>query len=140
MGKYDERKERIRRSLILSRYPRPSEAVFTDENDHNPTVLKECPTCRGSGLVCNESEGMASTDVCPECDRTGVIAETRPYFTNDSSEVEASPGPDGWLKCPACGYRFSPNDRRVWTGRRHKRCGQKIRVVKLDEPEDDEDA
>jgi hypothetical protein len=136
MGRGDHRKERIRRSLILSRYPRRSDAVFTDENDHNPSVLQTCPTCRGSGRFCVESERVASTDACADCEGTGIIAATEPYFSNESPEIDVMPGLDGWLECPTCGFRFSPNDRNAWTGRRHERCGQKLRVVSARENED----
>ena len=45
----EARKAEIRRRLTLARYPRRSKARFTDENDHNPLVLQDCPQCHGSG-------------------------------------------------------------------------------------------
>lgn len=37
--------------------------------------------------------------------------------------------PDGWLVCPFCRKRFSPNDPGRWGGGRHLSCGQRITIA-----------
>ena len=127
------RKAEIRRRLTLARYPRRSAARFTDENDHNPAVMQDCPCCRGWGTVC---EYFSTEDIsgysrveCPDCGGSGVTGEIEPYFTNETPEAEATADAEGWLTCPGCRWRFTVRDRNAWTGRRHLRCGQKIGVV-----------
>src|SRR5215510_11245510 len=41
---------------------------------------------------------------------------------------------EGWVRCPRCDIRFTARDRRAWTGRRHRRCGQRLRLEVWDEP------
>lgn len=38
----------------------------------------------------------------------------------------AEPDASGWVTCPGCAFRFSSSDSVAWTGRRHRRCGQRI--------------
>jgi hypothetical protein len=38
----------------------------------------------------------------------------------------------GQIKCPGCGTRFKMSDRRVWTGYRHKSCGQKLLITNVE--------
>ena len=122
----------IRRRLTLMRYPRRSEARFTDGNDHNPLVLQDCPACHGSGA---QSEYWAEGGVqgharvvCSACGGSGATGEVEPYFPTDAPEASAPEDGEGWLTCPGCGWRFTVRDRNAWTGRRHLRCGQKIRA------------
>ena len=133
----DERKAAIRRRLVLAKYPRRSQAQFTDENGHNPTVLQACPRCHGRGLVCEDSSGgtrrVLTRDKCAECGGSGVTGEVEPYFTNDNPEAEAVVKGEG-ITCPNCGWRFRISDRHAWTGRRHLRCGQRIRLVQDTQP------
>jgi hypothetical protein len=37
--------------------------------------------------------------------------------------------PDGWLGCPFCKKRFSPNDAKRWGDGRHLSCGQRITIA-----------
>jgi hypothetical protein len=128
----EARKADIRRRLTLMRYPRRSKARFTDENDHNPLVLQDCPACDGWGAVSEyRTEGDAAVHtrvVCRACGGTGVTGQVEPYFAEDAAEAVARADADGWLTCPGCRWRFTVRDRNAWTGRRHLRCGQKIRV------------
>ena len=38
----------------------------------------------------------------------------------------------GQIKCPGCGVRFKMADRQVWTGYRHKSCGQRLVITNVD--------
>lgn len=117
------------RRLNLRRFPRRSEARFSGENDHNPPVLEDCPKCRGVGLFCVERHGEASTGPCDECGGLGTTGEVVPYYRDEVPEVEAAVDSLGWVTCPSCGWRFAVKDSAVWTGLRHKRCGQKIKLI-----------
>ena len=121
-------KDDIRRRLTLSRYPRRRDATFSDENGHNPAVLQDCARCHGRGKHCEDVDGAAVLDTCRACDGAGITGETEPYFANDEPELVVALGADGWITCPACDYRFAPTDRNAWTGRRHIRCGQQLRI------------
>lgn len=41
----------------------------------------------------------------------------------------AEPDASGWVTCPGCGWRFSTSDAAAWTGRRHRRCGQRVMLA-----------
>ena len=138
----EQNKADIRRRLTLSRYKRRSEVFwsaepatfFTDENDHNPTVLEDCPRCAGTGRVAGtetiDAELVSHTGaLCPRCEGAKTTGEVVPFFADDAPAVDVVVRPDGWLKCPRCGKHFSSGDQNVWTGRRHKRCGQKLNLL-----------
>jgi hypothetical protein len=135
----ETRKADIRRRLALSRYPRRAKAIFTDENDHNPLVLQDCRACRGSGKQCHHGSQddiqVYSLERCNECGGLGVTGQVEPFFSNNELEMSAYPDSEGWLTCPACQWRFTIHDRRAWTGRRHMRCGQKIKVIEERPPD-----
>ena len=122
-----------RRRTALRRYPRRSAATFSDDNDHNPVVLQDCPACSGSGKSCRHIvDGSGETyalEVCSACSGTGVTGDVEPYFPDVRPEVTARADDTGWITCPSCDWRFALRDRRAWTGRRHVQCGQKIRIV-----------
>jgi hypothetical protein len=42
--------------------------------------------------------------------------------------VEVAPLATGWLECPRCSRRFSPQSDRNWDGEKHLGCGQVIRI------------
>jgi nitrite reductase/ring-hydroxylating ferredoxin subunit len=123
------RKKEIKARLNLKKFPRKSQAVFLDENDHNPLVLENCPKCNGHGTYCIESPGMAIKEYCEECEGSGVTGNIVHYYQEELSEVEVLIDEGGWLICPRCEWKFTIRDGNVWTGKRHKRCGQKIKVV-----------
>ena len=129
----EARKAEIRRRLTLARYPRKSEAKFTDDNDHNPTVLLDCPNCYGSGKASDYAviDGVQHQALvaCDACGGLGVTGEIGPCFQHDSTPVEARADAKGWVTCPGCLWRFAMHDAKAWTGRRHLRCGQKIIVI-----------
>ena len=105
-------------------------AVFTDANDHNPIVDEDCPHCSGSGKYCKEEDGGYSLYLCPFCNGSGVTGGKIPYFSNEQPEMEAFVDGSGWITCPNCQTRFSTNDAHRWTGKRHMKCGQKIKLIK----------
>lgn len=132
----EDRKAAIRRRLVLAKHPRRHRAEFTDENDHNPMVLQACPQCHGSGhvgrAVVEGTRSIEMEETCPNCHGEGVTGEVEPYFANDKPEADAVVIGDG-ITCPNCGWRFRLKDSNAWTGRRHRRCGQKIKLVAAEE-------
>ena len=112
----------------------PPGVEFTDANDHNPLVTEECPKCLGMG----EDEQLVTVDTpygpresiewvtCSMCDGSGRGEHLVRLFDNDSPVVAVALGRDGWLTCPGCNWRFTIRDPNAWTGRRNKRCGQRI--------------
>ncbi len=133
----EARKDEIRRRLRISKYPRRAQAVFNDENDHNPLVLEECAHCHGTGHVDIYEQGedfeQYVLEECPVCSGAGITGEVVPYFDNVAPAMDVKARDDGWAKCPRCGWRFSLSDAAVWTGLRHKRCGQKLNVGPIGE-------
>ncbi len=100
----------------------PDGVEFNDANDHNPEVETDCSRCGGEG------HELLDPDVaCPRCKGTGRSA--RRFFTNESPIVDAQVSASGQCKCPCCGFQFQLTDKRRWTGLRHARCGQKIRIT-----------
>jgi DnaJ-class molecular chaperone len=134
----EQRKMEIRRRLRLAKYPRRSHAVFSEENDHNPIVLQDCATCHGTGKVCRhfktkEGGECIARDECPSCAGQGVTGELEPYFSNDQPERPADCRSEGRVQCPSCSRRFRITDPNAWTGKRHMRCGQKIKLNFVEE-------
>ena len=131
----EQRKAVLRRERHRKRYPRRQEATFTDENDHNPFVLQDCPYCQGTGLFCEEhhtlkGECIADLHECPYCDHTGITGEIERYFDNDTPPIEVIPYQKEWVACPICGKKFCLHDANVWTGYRHTTCGQRLVIIK----------
>lgn len=54
------------------------------------------------------------------------FAPTNPF----GPAVEVTPLDTGWLQCPRCERRFSPQSERNWDGDKHLTCGQVMRVRK----------
>ena len=129
-------KEELRRRVRLAKYPRRSAAaaVVHKAPEHNPLVLEDCVTCHGSGDGCVEEGGKAVLAECRDCSGTGVTDALVPYFTNDAPPCFVSPGGDSWVTCPCCRFRFSPRDKRVWSGLRHFRCGQRLLLEPAEAP------
>jgi hypothetical protein len=114
-------------------YPRRKDAKFTDANEHNPLVLQDCPECRGSGRRDLRSENergqsVRSLIVCPACGGSGTTEKVERYFPSDLLEKTAMTDEGGWLRCPGCGIVFTTRNSYSWTGYRHIRCGQRIRI------------
>lgn len=119
---FTQKQEKLRRRLQSSLYPWRDDAVFTDENDHNPLVLEACPACSKWGR-CGPPEP------CPECHGLKTTGRAVHYFPNPLPEEAAVVDEQGWITCPLCDRRFSTRYRGTWTGRRHLTCGQAIRLV-----------
>ena len=126
---HEQRKSEIRKRLTVAQNPRRADAQFTADNNHNPVVLQDCPTCYGTGKTCERRGTYVITRIeCPTCCGDGITGETETFFTNDAPPVSATPNEHGWVKCPNCGTSFMPTDRNAWTGQRHIKCGQKISI------------
>lgn len=130
----ETKKREIERRLLLARFPRANGAsdvplVFSDDDDHDPLVLEDCPACRGRGTRCDESDGMARLDTCDACDGAGTTFALVRHFANDAAPVEVTVDASGWVTCPGCHRRFSTRASSAWTGRRHMRCGQRITLA-----------
>src|SRR5262245_20321527 len=87
------RKAEPRLRLRAAHHPRRSSAPFTEENDHNPIVLQNCPACRGTGKVCRhlkmKDRECIRREACSSCAGTGITGELEHFFTNDSPEMTA---------------------------------------------------
>lgn len=124
----EQRKAVLQLRQRMRQYPRRSQAVFTDENDHNPIVLQDCPHCH-RGKKCRRIKNGYALERCKACKGLGLSGEIEPYYPEDTELVEATPSENGWVRCPGCSRRFLLTDGYAWTGLRHRRCGQKIRIV-----------
>ncbi len=123
------RKCDVLRAIDASQY-------FTDQNDHNPLVLAECPKCHGLGSWCEECEiegrRVLALVGCGVCNGSFTSGEVVRMWPDDREPMSATVQPNGWLRCPHCGKLFSTGSPASWTGRRHRTCGQKIVLVKTD--------
>jgi len=120
-------KAEIERRLLVAKYPRRAAADPRTAPDHNPLVLEDCPTCRGSGTKCEQDEpGTATLLECPDCHGDGTTYAVVPRFANANPPVAVRLEADGWLTCAHCGLRFAPTDKDRWTGLRHVSCGQRL--------------
>ena len=107
-------------------------SLFTDDNDHNPTVAMPCPQCNGRARFFTEyttedGQRVHADGVCAHCDGRGVIDRPTKLFSNDRPAETVRPNAHGFVTCPGCGRRFTYLDQNVWTGRRHI-CGQRITI------------
>lgn len=67
---------------------------------------------------------------CTEC---GEAAATWMRELFDSlPELAVVQDPNGWVRCPACGYKFSLKDRNVWKNSIHMLCGQRLSVLNVE--------
>jgi hypothetical protein len=144
MAKFFENGFPIRNSLIPF-----SPEFFSDENDHNPLVARECEHCFGTGRCSRGEWNDDGTEhilygwTCGDCDGKGFFGdEPVRFFMKGSSggkAVDNSPfnvvprkygNKYGTIKCPNCGRWFLPDDRQRFTGKRCGSCGQKITIGK----------
>ena len=129
----DQRKAEILQRLKEAKHPRRASAVFSVENDHNPFILQDCPKCHGIGKVCRHftTRGgrCVAREQCDSCGGKGITGEIERYFSNDNPEIVAECRSEGRVACPACGWRFRATDPHAWTGQRHMRCGQKLKLT-----------
>ena len=115
------------------------DVAFTADNDHNPLVLEDCPRCNGyrkyetyTNLDATGFARQIDLHRCEVCSGTGHSDVRVRYFDNDSPPMEVQVRPNGSLKCPCCGWSFTTGNRTVWTGWRHARCGQRLRLTGSD--------
>jgi hypothetical protein len=110
--------------------PPLSELAFTSGNDHNPSYTDECSRCNGFGKLFtfrfDQRRGADDDRPCPDCGTTGRVVKH--LFNNDTFPIQVTTGHDGWVTCPCCGWRFSTQDKRIWTGYRHRKCGQRLKL------------
>lgn len=76
--------------------------------------IQVCVTC-----VCSFGDALET-----ELFRRGEIERPSRF---DAPTVELEPG--GWIRCPECAELFSVHHSRSWTGIRHRRCRQLIRIA-----------
>ena len=124
-----KKKEEIRQRLLEARYPRRGAAVLSSEPDHNPLILEDCSSCRGTGHQCCETAAAYVLDACAACAGRGITGQVVRYFKNDSPEVRTADIANGWLTCPWCSRRFAIRDPAVWSGLRHITCGGRIEIT-----------
>ena len=127
-----------RPTLKMRHHSLRRDVAFTEANDHNPTVSEECPRCGGSGRTSIYEHGVGadgqavdthSRVECDACGGTGSTGARVRYFDNDAPVAAAAADANGWVTCPGCRWRFTVRDRSVWSGLRHVRCGQRIRLI-----------
>ena len=121
-------KDELRRRLIVAKHPRRRDADPSSAPDHNPLVLEDCPACSGSGTRCEMTAHESTLLECTACSGEGTTYAVVPLFSNNAEPLAARAEAAGWVTCPCCGWRFSLADRRTWTGFRHVRCGQRLRL------------
>ena len=109
-------------------------SLFTDENDHNPSVMPDCPRCHGTGRACEhlaDADGaeVHAFDTCGDCGGAGHLPGAKPerMWPEGIEVIDVSANDAGWIRCPCCGKSFKESGQ-TWTGRRH-RCGQKLRII-----------
>jgi len=125
-------KDELRRRVLIAKYPRRGDAKVHEAPDHNPLILEDCPTCRGTGHKGIDENGQASLWECPICKGSGITGNLGPYFTNDEPIISVGLNSYGWITCPLCNFRFSPRDKHAWSGLRHFGCGQRLVIAPVD--------
>src|SRR5215467_7470901 len=125
----ERRKQDFRNHVNMGRATDPSTIVYSDENDHNPVVLEDCPECHGTGKRCvwvGDPGSYHCGQTCPVCGGAKTTGNLVLKYQNDSPAVVAAVNEFGWTKCPGCGVNFKTTSSTSWSGLRHKTCGQKI--------------
>lgn len=102
---------------------------FTDENDHNPLVIPNCPHCimgKRGGEYRGPNRSIAHQR-CESCDGSGVDSTEEPIrlFDNEFTPEKISCNKVGHVRCPKCGIGFEYYDKKAFSGKRHN-CGQKL--------------
>lgn len=62
---------------------------------------------------------------------TGMKKPKKPSQNADAPVLHVRPYQPGWVRCPACGWKFSLDDAGAWDGQCHLRCGQRL-VIEQD--------
>ncbi len=119
---------RVRLWVLQRRYPTRRTVVLAAHPDHNAMVLVDCVLCGGLGQELLFKHGVTAFVSCRLCGGSGAGPTIAPFFTNQAPQADVALGGDGWLTCSSCGIRFSPRDRNAFTGLRHIKCGQRLRV------------
>src|SRR2546422_11111442 len=84
-------------------------SLFTEQNDHNPTVAAVCPACQGCGRWSEDSGGVHRDYQCSTCRGVGCVDSPSKMFDSDAPPVTVPANSKGWVTCPGCGKRFNTN-------------------------------
>lgn len=108
-----------------------NEEYFTEENDHNPLVIPNCPHCimgKTAGVSRGPNRSHAHS-LCETCHGTGIATPPIPQlrFDCDSNEMDVACNKTGHVRCPQCVIGFKYYDKRAYSGKRHN-CGQKLNI------------
>jgi hypothetical protein len=104
--------------------PEFSDEKPTEENGFNPVVTKMCPKCKLDGYLYFKDGDSWYKEPCDVCGGIGSFKEKK--YTEGDEPLVLEVSEDGRTKCPKCKFRFKITDPNVWSGDRHKRCGQKL--------------
>lgn len=102
----------------------------------SPHPLKHCPTCgsrieyRGIGGITPKGLWSGRETICPRCGPVELEDPSSP--DNDAAPIAVTPDPDGWARCPCCGFRFSTTTAYAYRYGRHRRCGQRLVITNID--------
>jgi hypothetical protein len=106
--------------------PEFSDEKPNEENGFNPVVTKMCPKCKLDGYLYFEDGDSWYKEPCDVCGGKGSFKEKK--FSECDEPIALEVNEDGGTKCPKCNFRFKITDPNVWSGDRHKRCGQRLIV------------
>lgn len=57
------------------------------------------------------------------------LSTANQLLPTDNEPIEAAVYQLNWVKCPQCGWRFCLKNTSSWSGERHRRCGQRLRLI-----------
>jgi len=56
------------------------------------------------------------------------LSTAQPFLPSENEPMEAVLFQSNWIKCPQCGWKFCLSNTSSWTGERHRRCGQRLKL------------
>ena len=57
------------------------------------------------------------------------LSSAQPFPLSENEPREAIVYQSDWVKCPQCGWRFCLRNTVSWSGERHRKCGQRIKLI-----------